>query len=75
MSRPTDHASGTATLTSRNQLTIPAAVAKRVGLKRGDRLLLAVDRQGRVVGTPVRDLVEQLAGSLGRPSRRRRNAG
>ena len=48
MSRATDHASGTATLTSRNQLTIPAAVAKRVGLKRGDRLLLVVDRQGRV---------------------------
>ena len=75
MSRATDHASGIATLTIRNQLTIPAAVAKRLGLKRGDRLLLEVDRQGRVVGTPVRDLVEQLAGRLGQPARRRRNAG
>ena len=75
MSRATDRVSGTATLTSRNQLTIPAAVAKPLGLKRGDRLLLAVDRQGRVVGTPVCDLVEELAGSLGRPPQRRRNAG
>ncbi len=75
MTRATDHASGTATLTSRNQLTIPAAVAKRLGLKRGDRLLLEVDTQGEVVGTPVRDLVEELASSLAQLPRRRRKAG
>ncbi len=75
MSRAIDHASGTATLTIRNQLTIPAAVARRVGLKRGDRLLLEVDTQGRVIGILVRDVFEELACSLGRPPRHRRKAG
>jgi AbrB family looped-hinge helix DNA binding protein len=44
-----------ATVTSKLQLTIPAAVAKDLHLQRGDRILLW-EQDGEIVGQPVTTL-------------------
>lgn len=59
-----------ATLTSKGQVTIPAAVRQRLGLKTGDRVDFALAPDGRVVLTPQRTPFEDLRGILG--GRRRR---
>jgi AbrB family looped-hinge helix DNA binding protein len=55
-----------ATITSKLQLTIPIAVAHRLGLKPGDKVLLSVSEEApeTVVLTPIKRVIENLAGSL-----------
>ncbi len=64
--------SGIATVTRKYQIAIPAAVAQSLGLQRGDKLALTVDRHGTIIATPVRTPVEQRAGSLTLARRRQR---
>jgi AbrB family looped-hinge helix DNA binding protein len=52
-----------ATVTSKMQLTIPAAFAQKHGIKPGDKVSLTV-RNGRIVVRPLRSIIEELAGSL-----------
>ena len=54
-----------ATLTSKGQVTIPAAVRERLGLKTGDRVDFVLAPDGRVVLTPQRTPFEDLRGILG----------
>jgi bifunctional DNA-binding transcriptional regulator/antitoxin component of YhaV-PrlF toxin-antitoxin module len=44
-----------ATVTSKLQLTIPAAVGKTLGVQRGDRILLW-EQDGSIIGQPVKTL-------------------
>lgn len=52
-----------ATITSKRQLTIPASVFKKANLKERSKVLVK-EEKGRLIVTPVFDLVEKLAGSL-----------
>lgn len=52
----------TATITSKNQLTLPAKVVKNLGLKKGEKLSV-LEKNGRIILTPMQQIVEQLAGS------------
>lgn len=58
----------TATLTSKGQLTLPANVRRRLGLRAGDRLTFEDDGSGgfRLVATKKTHEVAQLAGLLKR---------
>ena len=55
---------GIATITSKHQLTIPAEVARRVGLKPGEKVIVTVRKDGRIVIERVADGIEALAGSV-----------
>lgn len=57
-----------ATITSKMQLTMPVAVAKKIGLKPGQKVLVS-DRNGQAVVTPIAMVIEQLAGSLTLPKK------
>ncbi|MBI2020231.1 AbrB/MazE/SpoVT family DNA-binding domain-containing protein [Candidatus Daviesbacteria bacterium] len=52
-----------ATITGKMQLTVPMRLAKKFGLKRGQKIVFA-EKDGQLVLTPATELVEQLAGSL-----------
>lgn len=71
MSRRTQ-VSGTATITSKGQLTIPIAVVRKPRLRRGDKVLLEADAHGSIIGTVARTLVEDLAGRRSPTHPRRR---
>ena len=58
----------TATITSKRQITIPAALFKEVGLAERQKVLIS-EEGGKLVITPVANLIEKLAGSLQVPSR------
>ena len=63
---------GTATLTSKGQITLPKAVRDRLALTQGDRLRVAVDADGRVTLERERQpQVEELYGLLRRLAGRR----
>ncbi len=55
-----------ATVTSKMQFTIPMAIARVVGIKSGERVDVA-EEEGRIVITPMRQLIEELAGSIAVP--------
>jgi len=57
-----------ATVTSKMQLTIPMIIARKVGLTSGDKVAVS-EENGRIVLTPMKQLVEELAGSLATPER------
>jgi AbrB family looped-hinge helix DNA binding protein len=61
--------SETATVTSKGQLVIPAAVRRRLGIRKGTRVSILEDK-GRLILQPVtREFVHSLRGSLkGKPS-------
>ena len=54
-----------ATLTSKGQVTIPAALRERLGLKAGDRVDFTLAPDGKVLLTPQRTPFEKLCGVLG----------
>jgi AbrB family looped-hinge helix DNA binding protein len=56
-----------ATLTSKGQVTIPAAVRQRLGLKTGDRVDFVLAPDGKVTLTPQRTPFENLRGILRSP--------
>jgi AbrB family looped-hinge helix DNA binding protein len=55
---------GTSRVSSKHQVTIPAAAFRGAGLQEGDLLKIEADGKGRVVMTRVEDLIEKYAGSL-----------
>lgn len=57
-----------ATITSKRQLTIPADLFSRFGLKQGQKVMIA-QRDGKLVIEPMVALVESLAGSVITPKR------
>lgn len=57
-----------ATITGKMQLTVPIRVAQKIGLKTGDKVEVS-DSKGKIVITPVRFLIEELAGSLPIPKK------
>jgi AbrB family looped-hinge helix DNA binding protein len=58
----------TATITSKRQITIPAALFKEVGLAERQKVLIS-EEEGKLVITPIVNLIERLSGSLQVPSR------
>ncbi len=57
-----------ATITSKRQLTIPIAIFKQLNFKKGQRVMIGLQKR-RIIIRPVFDLVEELAGSVKTPSR------
>lgn len=57
-----------ATITSKMQLTVPIGIARKVGLKTGEKVSVD-EKEGKIIITPMRALVEELAGSLSLPKR------
>ena len=55
--------SGIATVTGKRQLTIPAIVARQLGLRPGALVAVDLTEDGRIVLTPCATRVEHLAGS------------
>jgi len=64
-----------ATLTRKFQLTIPAAIARRLQLTRGDKVMVTPTEDGGIRVRPVRDIIEELAGSLAPTKRKGRRKG
>lgn len=59
----------TATMTSKGQLTVPAAVRQRLGLESGDRVEFVEIEDGRFAIQPANDDVRSLKGMLRRPAK------
>ena len=57
-----------ATITSKMQLTIPINIARKVGIKSGEKVHF-FEENGRIVVTPVKQLLTELAGSLSIPEK------
>lgn len=57
-----------ATITSKRQLTIPAATFRDLGLRKGQRVLISREN-GKLTMEPALNLVEELAGSVRIPPR------
>ncbi len=53
----------TATITSKRQLTIPAEVYGKIGLKKGDKVIIS-ENAGEIRMKRAIDLLEELAGSV-----------
>ena len=60
----------TATLTRNGQVTIPAAIRARLGLKTGDRIDFVVGPEGKVTLIPRKIRLEDLRGILRRTGQR-----
>ncbi|MBI2011486.1 AbrB/MazE/SpoVT family DNA-binding domain-containing protein [Candidatus Daviesbacteria bacterium] len=52
-----------ATITSKNQLTLPAKFVRKLNLKAGHKVVIS-EEDGKLTLTPARAVVEQLAGSV-----------
>jgi len=57
-----------ATITSKNQLTLPMALFKRAGFAIGQKVIVS-EENGRLILTPAEKLVEELAGSVPVPKK------
>ena len=57
-----------ATITSKKQLTLPAALFRKAGLKIGQKVIVS-EENGRLLLTPAELLVEELAGSVPMPKK------
>ena len=57
-----------ATITSKNQLTLPVDIVRKIGLEVGQKVIVS-EMGGKEVITPAEDLVEELAGSLKMPKK------
>lgn len=57
-----------ATITSKMQLTMPTALARKLGLKPGQKVVVS-EYNGQATITPVTTVLEKLAGSLSIPKK------
>lgn len=57
-----------ATITSKMQFTIPINIARRVGVKSGEKVNVS-EENGRIIIAPVKNLLAELAGSLSLPEK------
>ncbi|MCL5675708.1 MAG: AbrB/MazE/SpoVT family DNA-binding domain-containing protein [Patescibacteria group bacterium] len=57
-----------ATITSKNQLTLPIVLFKKAGFRVGQKISVS-EESGRLVLTPAEMLIEELAGSLKMPKK------
>lgn len=57
-----------ATITSKMQLTIPINIAKLTGVKTGEKVYVESEK-GRIVLTPAKLLLSELAGSVETPKK------
>jgi bifunctional DNA-binding transcriptional regulator/antitoxin component of YhaV-PrlF toxin-antitoxin module len=55
---------GATTISSKHQVTIPAAELRAAGLEAGERLIARADGPGRVVLEREHDVLAELAGTL-----------
>jgi len=55
---------GATTISSKHQITIPAAELRAAGLEAGERLVARADGPGRVVLEREEDVVAEFAGAL-----------
>lgn len=55
---------GATTISSKNQITIPAAELRAAGLEAGERLIARADGPGRVLLERERDVLAEFAGAL-----------
>lgn len=55
-----------ATITSKLQLTIPVKIARKVGIKSGEKVDVS-EENGKIVITPMIKLIHELSGSLPMP--------
>lgn len=58
------------TITSKNQLTLPAKFVRNLSLKPGHKVVIS-EENGKLTLTPARVIVEQLAGSVKIPKHMR----
>lgn len=56
-----------ATITSKLQFTIPILIARKVGIKSGEKVQVS-EKNGSITITPVKKLLIELAGSLSLPT-------
>jgi AbrB family looped-hinge helix DNA binding protein len=56
------------TVTSKMQLTIPINIARKVGITSGEKVTFE-EENGRIVITPVKQVLTELAGSLSMPAK------
>lgn len=55
-----------ATITSKQQVTLPVGLFRKAGFKIGQRVIVS-EENGRLILTPAEKLVEELAGSIPMP--------
>jgi len=55
---------GAATISSKNQITIPADALRRAGLEPGDRVVAHTDGAGRVILEREHDVIAEFVGAL-----------
>jgi AbrB family looped-hinge helix DNA binding protein len=60
------------TITSKMQLTLPILIARKMGIVSGDKLTVS-DEDGRIILTPIKQLVNKLAGSVTVPDKLKNN--
>ena len=53
----------TSTITSKNQITLPAQIVRKAGLKQGHKLSVTLEN-GRIVLTPDEQIINKLSGIL-----------
>ncbi len=56
-----------AKITSARQLTLPKRLCEQMGIKRGDKVAVTVER-GAIILTPMRAVIEGASGGLSRES-------
>lgn len=57
-----------ATITSKMQLTLPINIARKLRLKNGNKVAVT-EQNGKIIITPVQDLINKMAGSLPLPKK------
>lgn len=57
-----------ATITSKRQITIPAAIFRRAGFSDRQKLLV-IEASGKIILSPASGLINELAGSLKMPAK------
>lgn len=57
-----------ATITSKMQFTIPIKIARKVGIKSGEKVSVS-EENGKIIIASVKNLITELAGSLSLPNR------